>query len=398
MASSRLTNYLVFIFGALACLILIFCYMPHGNSIGAIDYIQYWSALRIILDGANPYDPQIMQAMQMRLGKPENATVMSWNPPWTYLVLAPFCILPFKYAVPLWILTNIFFLIHSIVLCHKTHGKDDKVTCAKLILYSFYFIPAFSCIAFGQAGLFMSWIICLFLYLCKLEKFLFAGILLSCLSIKPHLFYLLAPLIAYWSFKEKNSRLILGILLGMFFLLISTATIAPSAFSFWTNAIFDPSQIQGTQTILDWKVATLVGMIKTIINDIWFTVPKWPMWFVPLTTAIIYLSYLLITKPAPSLHHDTPPILALSIFTAPYGWFFDQSILLCLYAFLMLKALEMKSKKLIYTLFGLQLVLLIWRATPFNAQHHYFWFPLALLLVYVASGGNGNIKRGSSRI
>lgn len=403
MVNSRLTNYLVIIFGALACLIFIFCYMPHGNSIGAIDYIQYWSALRIIIEGQNPYDPQIMQAMQTSLGKPENATVMSWNPPWTYLILAPFCLLPFQYAVPLWILTNVFFLIHSIALCHKTYGTSTKSSSAKLILYSFYFLPAFSCMAFGQTGLFMSWIICLFLYLSKIQKFLFAGILLSCLSIKPHLFYLLAPFIIYWSFKEKNLRLILGILLGLSFLFTSTASITDGVFFYWLDAILDPSKIQGAQTILDWKVATLVGMIKTIVNEIWLIVPKWPMWLVPLTTATAYLFYLLIKKPKLSLYKDTPPVLALSIFTAPYGWFFDQSILLCLYAFLMLKALEMKSKKLIYVLLALQLVLLVWKATPLNAQHHYFWFPLALLAVYWSAQDlrydqeNGNLKQLSPR-
>lgn len=382
MASRRIITFLVIILSALACLVFVFCYLPHGNSIGAADYIQYYSALRIALSGLNPYDPEIMRAMQISLGKPENATVMSWNPPWTYLVLAPFCLLPFVYAVPLWLLCNLFFLIHNIVLCHKTYCNNSNVSTRKLILCSFYFLPTFSCIAFGQTGLLMSWIICLFLYSCKNQKFFVAGILLSLLSIKPHLYYLLVPLILYWSFTEKNYRLLSGIVLGFLVLLLTTFLLAPATLKFWLAAIFSPTKISGAQTILDWKVATLVGIIKTIADEVWFVVPNWPMWFVPLCTAGVFLYYLLTKKPKLSLIYTLPPLLAVSLFTSPYGWFFDQSILLCLHVFLMLRALELKNRKLISVLFALQALLLVQRTLQFHAQHHYFWFPLALLIVW----------------
>ena len=61
------------------------------------DYVEYWAAGRLNLEGANPYSKATLLPLQQSAGR-ELATVddavMMWNPPWTLSFVMPLGALP----------------------------------------------------------------------------------------------------------------------------------------------------------------------------------------------------------------------------------------------------------------------------------------------------------------
>lgn len=70
--------------------------LPVCSSAPISDYVQYWSAARLILDGGNPHDWDELLEMQRQV-EPRLATpVMLWNPPWTLSLVALPGLLPYS--------------------------------------------------------------------------------------------------------------------------------------------------------------------------------------------------------------------------------------------------------------------------------------------------------------
>ena len=76
------------------------------------------------------------------------------------------------------------------------------------------------------------------------------------------------------------------------------------------------------------------------------------------------------------------PLLALSYFTSPYGWVFDQSILAPFQAMLVLAALSLPTRRRNYLLSGLVLLnmaaLLYW--LKIGQFQHEMWWPVVGLM------------------
>ena len=51
------------------------------------DFIEYWAAARLTLDGQNPYDPHLLLPLQQAAGRNTDEAVMMWNPPWSLAVV-----------------------------------------------------------------------------------------------------------------------------------------------------------------------------------------------------------------------------------------------------------------------------------------------------------------------
>ena len=84
---------------------------------GSIDFIEYWSAGQLWLEGLNPYDPALLFPIQKELSFDESAPLMMWNPPWIFLLLAPLLSFSFASAAALWFWLNIT-LVLALSLIH----------------------------------------------------------------------------------------------------------------------------------------------------------------------------------------------------------------------------------------------------------------------------------------
>src|SRR4051794_17668136 len=58
------------------------------------DFIEYWAAAKLTLDGNNPYDPAQLLPLQVANGRQTDEAVMMWNPPWSLTVVLPLGFFP----------------------------------------------------------------------------------------------------------------------------------------------------------------------------------------------------------------------------------------------------------------------------------------------------------------
>ena len=108
--------------------------------------------------------------------------------------------------------------------------------------------------------------------------------------------------------------------LGFGMLLVATWGMFPEALAQWVGAFGKPPTY--------WIVGTLVGITRELMHAVTGEVYNWPMTVIPGIWAAGFLGWLALKRPEPDMLRLLPPVLALSLFSSPYGWLFDQSQLI----------------------------------------------------------------------
>ena len=127
---------------------------------GTCDWVEYWSAARLLWSGQDPYDPDAMLRIQRSVGSELLGPILMWNPPWLLLRLSPVLFPPFPVSALAWVGLNIALLLAGALLARGA-------------------IPAGT----------------------RLEPraaWLAAGLFLALTSVKPHVVYLLWIVAAWW--------------------------------------------------------------------------------------------------------------------------------------------------------------------------------------------------------
>ena len=115
----------------------------HFGSPGTIDFIQYWSAFRAVMDGANPYDPEVLRGVQLLVGHDGAVAVlpiMMWTPPWILVVLSPILWVGFSTAALLWICCNIAMVGASGLLVWGLHAQRQMPMYALALSAAWFFL------------------------------------------------------------------------------------------------------------------------------------------------------------------------------------------------------------------------------------------------------------------
>src|SRR5262249_47050546 len=71
------------------------------------DFISSWAAARLNLMGHDPYDPDLVLALQRTVGWTEAIPYRIWYPPWAMAMLAPFGALSYQTGRMAWWVFNI---------------------------------------------------------------------------------------------------------------------------------------------------------------------------------------------------------------------------------------------------------------------------------------------------
>ena len=77
------------------------------GSLGTTDLIQYWSAASLLIDGKDPYNPELLQAVQQDLGRTQSEPLRMWHPPWLLVTLLPVLSFDFGLSTVLWLTINL---------------------------------------------------------------------------------------------------------------------------------------------------------------------------------------------------------------------------------------------------------------------------------------------------
>jgi hypothetical protein len=377
------------IFGAVGLVLVLF--PPQVGSFGTIDFVQYWSAWNLLLQGKNPYDPALLHQAQSALASGSTALVFSWNPPWTYTMLAPFLMLPFTVAATAWLIFEVGALFFIAAQLPKALKLPSLGPVWGLVATT-AFLPTLYSLRYGQLGILFTLSLICFLLAVNDRKFRLAGLALLPLSAKPHLFILcIIPGILWLRQipREAMKNFLFGAIGGATILLLTTVMLEPLSIGWWLESMTsDFSSTSAMIPLQNWMAHTSVTAIRLLSIAFTGVNPTWPLFAVPLASCIATSLYFFLRKPRIEWNLILPPMLCLSLATSSYGWVFDQTILIpCQYLLLVQGVSHASSavgRGILLLTISVQVIPLALTMAALMTFHYFFLFPWIYLTLLLA--------------
>ncbi len=276
------------------------------------DFITYWAAEKVLVQHGNPYDPAQIFREERSAGMSRSTPEITPYPPILFFVVLPLGMLSATNGLILWSILNFVCLSVSLWLIWRLFGRRDHL----LILLGYLFAPALMCIKAAQVGIFLLLALVLFLSLYQKRPYL-AGLALTPLAIKPHLFLPLFLAFLAWQITRSHYRILAGFLTGVLCNIAVTYAYAPAIWHQYGAFLHIAPQIGGFVPSLS---STLRHLIAPEANWVAF-VPTlcagaWALW------------YFRQHRDHWDWSHHGLVVLLVSLMTAPYAWFTDESMLL----------------------------------------------------------------------
>jgi hypothetical protein len=283
------------------------------------DFIEYWTAARLLIQQGNPYSPAELLAAQRALGWMEDEALMMWNPPWTLSFLLAFGLLDYETSQLAWFLSHVLILfLGGQVLWKSSGGSPSQTSYPVLSVLSF--APAYFALLIGQIGPFVLLGLVGFLFGAKRKAWGLAGASLTLAAIKPHLVYLLWPALVLWTCREKNWRLAISFVASGVFL-----AIVPLLFDRHVYLNYVALLQSGAATRpLEWATPALGTALAQL-----FSIPgQWIRWLPGFLGLLWFLWYWSRHRGHWDWLAELPLLVTVSAATTSFAWTFDYVILL----------------------------------------------------------------------
>jgi hypothetical protein len=240
---------------------------------------------------------------------------MMFNPPWVLPLIAPLAAVPFRTAQVLWLVLMVGLLFGSAnVLWRYYGGRRDYQFLAWCCAAVFY--PNAVALRMGQLAPVMLFAATAFLICMRSQRFWLAGVSLFILGIKPHLFIPLGVVVLAWTIRARRWEVIGGAGLATILATVAVATINPAGVGGYFDLWRQDSPME--------FVSGLGGLLRLTFG----TAVTW-LQFAPLAVAVLW-----VFVPWRRYHgnwdwgEQLPVLMLGSLIGAPYGWTFDQPVLM----------------------------------------------------------------------
>ena len=329
------------------------------------DFLEYWSAAHVHLNGQNPYDGDVLLPLQIAAnGDPtQDQAIMLWNPPWTLPLYIPFAAMPIRSGQQLWLVLQVSFCLLAVVLLWNVYQRrcsepPSRIWLPILLLSTCIFAPVWWLVSFSQND---GWVLIGlvgFLYFRVKGYPIVAGILAALTAIKPHLL-LLFGLALLWDVGSREGRRALFAGIGTIIVASLLALIPnPHVFGQFLDAISSPSA-GSTTSVRAWELPLFAYDVRLWL-DTWVNPNRpddeslgffWIM-FVPIAVVALVWIVLQVRRTQPYDWDEAMPGLVLvSLLCAPYGaWTFDMVLLIVPWVHGLHRALQ--TRRLIPILVG----------------------------------------------
>jgi len=368
---------------------------------GESDLLVYWSAARVLATGGNPFDQPTLQTVQ-RTTRPNSVARpgqgwAAWNPPWLLVVMLPLGLLPFGWAVRAWLLCSMgLILIASIWtwrwIASPAHSRGLSIVLGSTLAFG----QTLSCLHEGQiSGLVLVGLVA-GLWCLQADRDYWAGIALLLTTIKPHMTYFVLWLVLLWVIRHRRWKVVVGLLGSALACMLVLWLVFPG----WLPAYV--RLLSGhTNVVFGVSAATIGGVAYAL----WGThlLRFAGVLLLPLSSAVLSLAN------SENWLTTMNVALLLSVPLAPYGFNFDQVVLLpsIIQMIVWMSRGELSRGWTCAIAAGLllmDLALLRMLMIPAFYNHCLAWVPLVLAGLYMlawkhrrfAAGGNTNELRPKS--
>ncbi|MCS6864324.1 MAG: glycosyltransferase family 87 protein [Gemmataceae bacterium] len=286
------------------------------------DFVEYWAAARLTLNGHNPYEESLLVPLQQFAGRNTNEAIMMWNPPWSLTVVLPLGWFPPRTAQLLWLFGHVLIMGFCADRLWQLAGGPLSFRWVGWIS-GFFFLPTIFALASGQISPLLVFGVVLF-FICWRKASTdrrweyAAGAATILVAIKPHLAYLLWVGLAIEAVLDRRWRVIVGgATMGMVCAAIPLVT-NPSVWHQYAEAMTHRPPAQ-------WLSPTWGTVLRLIGGAEYFRLQ-----FVPVIVGLLVFAwYRYRLRQCWHWLDQLPFVLLLSFVTAPYGaWPFDMVLLL----------------------------------------------------------------------
>lgn len=300
---------------------------------GENDVLQFWASYQLHHRGVDPYNPQLVFAVERARGWGEGFALVMWNPPWMLALLSPILVQQFDTAARLFLGLNLALITATLLLSFDMFGGRpfNRALAAAFALCS---LPLFISVFLGQISPCVAAIVAMLLWGIAKRSELVIGAAYALLTIKPQLAYLVV-LASLWSIRKlRILRIALGFALVLVPLIAVLQLQSPDTIFYW----LDRSRHEGSpllRSVYSWKTTSLATLVRQAILTATGELTIWPMVAVPALSAGVLLLYGIKRSYASrsfTFAAWLPLLIPVSCFTSPFAWIYDGalcSIFLC---------------------------------------------------------------------
>ena len=296
---------------ALAVTILyIFAFPVAGKLAASRDFLSYWATGLQLVHHHNPYDRDAIWAIEHSAGLDPRTVLIMRNPPWALPITYPLGLLSLRFAGILWTLLLLTCLLVSIRILRELHGSPPN----HIHWLGFAFTPAIICITMGQTSLLALLGLVLFLRFHRCHPFS-AGAALWLCALKPHLLLPFAAVLALWIVLTRAWKLLAGFIAALAFTSALATFIDPSSWSDYARLMRSPS-------VENQFIPCLAGALRHWLRPhaVWLQ-------YLPVAVACLWaLAYFWRRRAHWDWLSNSSPLILVSLFAAPYLWFYDQCL------------------------------------------------------------------------
>lgn len=341
------------------------------------DFVEYWAAAALILDGQNPYDPALMLLTERAAGFQGTQPLLMLNPPPVLTVALPFGALPYRQAALLWLIVNTVALLWCCIALWDLAGGAKRLRwlacCCGLA-----FVPSLFALMLGQISILILLGLTLFLRYERESKLTAAAAASTLLLVKPHVVFLVGAALAAWWIRNRDRRVLLGAL-ALVVMFVVPLGFNPEVYGQYVH-------MSRTESLAHFSTSTLGTVLRIAAGD----PSRFGLQFLPMVLGLAYLATRLRRYRGSTWNwgREMPALVTVSVATAAYGWVFDQVVLLVAGLPLLAVAFRVGGIRLLATLTFWLAVGAVSFGQAFRAVNSfwYFWIPHAFLVALLLSG------------
>lgn len=358
------------------------------------DFVEYWAAGRVHLEGGDPYDPAAVLPLQQEASDGDRTlATMLWTPPWTLPLYWPFAVLPARHAHLTWVLTQLLAVLVSADLLWRVYGGPmRRGGLAVPYLLALSFGPVIWMVGVGQNTGFLLLGMAGFVFCRKHDRPWPAGVFAALTATKPHVLALFGVALVLDGLTRRGWRSLaagVGVLAGSAALSLVPN---PGVFADFADALGRPMSGE-IVPVSHWQVPTASFRLRVWLADDLLGGRRGEMFwvqFVPcLLGCLAVVPYCWRRRGAWCWPIEAPRLVFASVLLAPYGaWVFDLTVLLV--PVIQSAAWVGRAGRPLFAA-ALAVGLLLATAAAFDPRlvgklHDMIWFTPVVLGLYLAAG------------
>jgi hypothetical protein len=351
------------------------------------DMVAYTAASHIFYSGGDPYSSSQVFELQRSMGYGEKEPILIWNPPVIFIVFGFFFILPPFLLSLTWqtlvIFSGFFLLLLGWECASSIKIKTEFNSSPKTLLYLCFILftsfPFIIDIYLIQISAVLCAIIACGMILFFRKKYFLSGLFLSAVLIKPHLAFLPVVLLGLWVLRERRFSLILGAVTGLTLAFLSAEFINHGITMKWLLRKEWPHNLLGSSTS---------SIFSALFQSNGMPFPFYLKTIIPIAGTVLFFLW----RGRKALNPGIQEMLIAAAFSplvTPYGYLFDQIIMLPVMGYYAAKAFQKSESSGIHAIMILCTISIITCSfstfAPFAVPFSWFLYPPLFIAAFFAS-------------